>query len=215
MAHFLGFDIETGGFDKKNHTITEVYFAIWDENWNLLEDLQMFMKNDNGEIVGEQEAFDITGIDPEKQLIDPNTLTYTEARKKLTEMLSRHKIPKKRVHYRYLGQNIVAFDIPFMEEQGFFTAEQAKKAGIGHNSLDTTAIVTWLKEMDMLPSNVGSISSLIDYFGLPKGTAHRAKDDVHMQKEIYIKLCNLMKSNTQANLMSQGQDNDLLKIVEL
>jgi hypothetical protein len=55
---------------------------------------------------------------------------------------------------------------------------------------------------------------LIDYFELPKGTAHRAKDDVHMQKEIYIRLCNLLRDNTQANL-GAAQDNDLLKIVEL
>jgi len=212
---YLGFDLETGGFDKFNHTITEAYFAIWDEEWNLLDELHMYLKNDQGEVKGEQEAFDATGINPEELLNSPSTLTYKEGRAKLVEMLEKHKMPRKRVHYRYLGQNIISFDIPFMEIQGFFTEKQAKKSGISHNSLDTTAIVTWLKTMDMLPSNVGSISSLVDYFKLPKGVAHRARDDVHMQKEIYIKLCNLMKSASRDNLSTQGQDNDLLKIVEI
>lgn len=213
--HYLGFDLETGGFDEFEHTINEAYFAIWDEDWNLLEDLHLLLKNDAGEINGTEEAFKITNIDPEEHLANPETITYTEGREKLLAMLSRHKIPKKKIHYRFLGQNIVYFDIPFMKHQGFLTEEQAKKAGIGHNSLDTTAIVTWLKEIGILPSNVGSISSLVDYFDLPKGQAHSAKDDVHMQKEIYIRLCDLLKKSTINNLTQTSSESDLLKIVEL
>jgi len=171
------------------------------------------MKHDNGTIVGEPEAFKITGIDPVVLLDSPDTLTYSEAREKLLSMLEKHKIPGKRSHYKYLGQNIVAFDIPFMQEQGFFTETHAKKAGIHHNAIDTTQIVTWLKDIDVLPSNVGNLGSLVEYFGLPKGIAHRAKDDVHMQKEVYIKLCELFKKNSLNNLGMS--DNDLLKIVEL
>lgn len=213
--NYLGFDLETGGFNEKEHTITEAYFAIWDENWKFKEDLHLFLKNDNGEIHGTDEAFKITGIDPETHLANPNTVTYSEGREELLAMLDRHKIPKKRVHYRLLGQNIVGFDIPFMDAQEFFTKAQSKKAGINHNALDTTLIVTWLKDVGILPSNVGSISSLVEYFGLPKGTAHRAKDDVLMQKEIYLRLCDIMKKISQANLVGQDQNNDLLKIVEL
>ena len=211
--HYLGFDLETGGFDKKEHTINEAYFAIWNEDKVLLEDLHLLLKNDEGEIHGTQEAYEVTGINPEEHLANPETVTYTEGRNRLLEMLTRHKIPKKRNHYRFLGQNIVYFDIPFMEAQGFLSEEQRKKAGIHHNSLDTTGIVTWLKEIDLLPSNVGSISSLVDYFDLPKGTAHTAKGDVHMQKDIYFKLCDIMKKNTMANLNTVSSD--LLKIVEL
>lgn len=212
--HYLGFDLETGGYKKKEHTITEAYFAIWDKEWNLLDELHSYLKNNDGEIHGEEQAFKATGIDPQALLASPDTLMYSEFNVKLKAMLERHKIPKKRVHYRYLGQNIVYFDIPFMEEQGLLTEEEAKKCGISHNALDTTAMVTWLKDMGILPSNVGSISSLVEYFGLPKGTAHRAKDDVHMQKAIYIKLCELIKQVTKANLSNAGQDSDLLKIVE-
>lgn len=212
--NYLGFDLETGGFDKKKHTITEAYFAIWDENWNFVEDLHMYLKNDAGEVIGEQEAFRATGIDPELLLTSPNTLTYTQGRIKLLSLLERHKIPKKRIHYRPLGQNIIAFDIPFMQEQGFLSETQLKKAGIHHNALDSTCIVTWLKDMGVLPSDVGNLGSLVDYFNLPKGTAHRAKDDVWMQMEVYRKLCDLFRKNVATGLGSSA-DNDLLKIVEL
>lgn len=211
---YLGFDLETGGFDKKKHTITEAYFGIWDEKWNLIDEIHLFLKNDNGEIIGEKEAFDISGINPEKQLLDPSTLTYSEGRVKLLSVLEKYKIQGKRSHYKLLGHNISGFDIPFMEEQGFFTSQHIKKAGISHNPLDTTVLVSWLKDMDVLPSTVGSLGSLVEYFELPKGTAHRAKDDVHMQKNVYIKLCELFKSNSINNLKS-SDNNDLLRIVEL
>jgi hypothetical protein len=193
----------------------EGYFALWDENWNFVEDLHLLLKNDQGQIFGEEEVFKIIGIDPEQHLLNPNTITYSEGREKLHEMLNRHKQPKKRSHYRFLGQNILGFDIPFMQTQGFFKEEDIKKAGISHNPLDTTCIVTWLKDINVLPDHVGSISSLIDYFELPKGTAHRAKDDVHMQKEIYVRLSNLLKKNAVDNLQSNLVDSDLLKIIEL
>jgi hypothetical protein len=66
-----------------------------------------------------------------------------------------------------------------------------------------------------LPDNVGSISSLVEYFNLPKGVAHRAKDDVLMQKEIYLKLCDLFKKSMIANLSGVNSNSDLLKIIEL
>jgi DNA polymerase III alpha subunit (gram-positive type) len=212
---YLGFDLETGGFDMDNHTINEAYFAIWDEDWNLLEDLHLLLKNDEGLINGSEEAYKITGIDPKEHLENPNTITYSEGRQKLIDMLERHKIPKKRNHYRFLGQNIMGFDIPFMERQGFFTQEDRKKCGINHNSLDTTCIVTWLKDIGALPSTVGNLGSLVKYLELPQGTAHRAKDDVHMQKAVYIKLCSIIKNSMESNLRSYGEDSDLLKIVEL
>jgi DNA polymerase III alpha subunit (gram-positive type) len=211
--HYLGFDLETGGLDETKNTIMEAYYAIWDENWNLLEDLELHMTDDEGNVNAEQEALDITGINLEEHMARPDLVTYSQGRAKLEEMLQRHKIPKKRTHYRFLGQNIAGFDIPFMKHQGFMNPEQMKKAGINHNPIDTTILVTWLKQIGILPTSVGSIGSLIEYFGLPQGKLHSAKDDVLMQKEIYIRLCDIMRKSTVANLGSV--DSDLLKIVEL
>lgn len=211
--HNLGFDLETGGFDPKEHTIMEAYFAIWDENDNLIDELHLLLKDDNGNVNATESALEATGMNVEEHLANPNTITYSEGREKLIAMLQRNKIPGKQKHYRYLGQNVIAFDIPFMHESGFFTKEMAKKYGINHNAVDTTVLVTWLKDLDMLPNSVGSISSLVEYFGLSKGTAHTAKDDTHMQKDIYIKLCNMMKQAAKNNLTSG--DSDLLKVVEL
>lgn len=214
VTMYIGFDLETGGFDKKRHTITEAYFAIWNDDWVLVDELHMYLKNDNGEVIGEDEAFKVSGINRNELLANPDTLTYTQGRTKLISMLEKHKTPGKRIHYKFLGQNITAFDIPFMEEQGLFTSQHIKKCGISHNPIDTTNIVTWLKDMNILPSTVGSLSTLVEYFGLPKAAAHRARNDVHMQKDVYVKLCDLFKNNAIANL-NNTDNNDLLKIVEL
>ena len=213
--HYLGFDLETGGLNEDEHTIMEAYFAIWDEKWNLLEDLELHMTDDNGNVNAEQEALDITGINLAEHMERPDLLTYSQGREKLEEMLQRHKIPNKRTHYRFLGQNIAGFDIPFLKRQGFMSAEQMKKAGINHNPIDTTILVTWLKSIGVLPSDVGSITSLVKYFELPEGKAHTAKDDVHMQKAIYVKLCDLLRASMLNNLTQGNAESDLLKIVEL
>jgi len=156
----------------------------------------------------------MTGIDPDELLANPDTVTYTEGRQKLTEMLLKHKIPKKRNHYQWLGQNIASFDIPFMEAQKFFTSEQSKKCGVHHNVLDTTVYATWLKRIGILPNDVGNLGSLVKYFGIETREAHRAKDDVLMQKEVYIAMSDMIKKMSIGNLNSTG-NNDLLKIVEI
>ena len=213
--NYLCYDLETGGLDKHKHTITEAFFAIWDEEWNLLDTLHLYLKNDAGEVIGEEAAWKMTGIDPDELLANPDTITYSEGREKLLTMLKKHKIPRKRNHYQFLGQNIAAFDGPFMEAQGFLTQEHRKKAGIHHNVLDTTIYITWLKKLGILPATVGSLGSLVEYFDLQKREAHRAEDDVYMQKDVYIALCDLIKQMSIGNLNSTDSSNDLLKIVEL
>lgn len=213
--NILAYDIETGGLDKQNHTITEAFFALYSEDFTLLDTLHLYLKNDDGEVKGEEQAFKLTGIDPEELLANPDTVTYSEGREKLRAMLEPHKLPNKRNHFQFLGQNIAAFDGPFMEIQGFLTQEHKKEMGIHHNVLDTTVYITWLKKLGILPSDVGNLGSLVKYFGLQAREAHRAEDDVFMQKEVYLALCDMIKKMSVANLNSTGTSSDLLKIVEL
>lgn len=209
------YDLETGGLDKFNHTITEAFFAVFDENWVQLDSLHLYLKNDAGEVKGEEQAFKITGIDPDELLANPDTVTYTEGREQLLTMLAKHKLPKKQKHFQLLGQNIAAFDGPFMEIQGFLTQEHKKTAGIHHNVLDTTVYTTWLKKLGILPDDVGNLGSLVKYFGLQGREAHRAEDDVYMQKDVYIAMSDMVKKMALNNLNSVGSSSDLLKIVEL
>ena len=197
-------------FDKKKHTITEAYFAIWDEDWNLLEDLHLLLKNDDGEVIGEQQAFETTGINPETHLLDPDTITYTEGREKLLAMLTRHKIPKKRKHYMPAGHNIL-FDLNFIWEQLIEKEDWEKTVHYG-KKMDTYIVCTFLQDMGILPDDLGKLTSLVEYFGIPMGKAHTARGDIEMNIDVYKAIKAMMYSKKQD--MAAISTNSLLEIIE-
>ena len=178
--HYLGYDLETGGFDKKRDSVMTAYFAIWDEKWDLLDELDLKLKPDSGEIIAQPGALKVTGLNVEEHLADPETITYTEGRAKLFTMLDKHKIPRKRKSFQALGHNIIKFDNPYCHESGFIPEKDWMKY-MHHNDLDSLALVTALKKFGLLPQQVGNLSSLVEHFGLELGQAHTARDDVHMQ----------------------------------
>lgn len=213
--HFIAFDIETGGFNSEVNTILEAYFAIYDKNFKLIEDLELLLVNDEGLANAEEEALKVTGINLEEHLKNPKTIKYSEGRKKLFDMLTRNKIEGKKRSFRALGQNIVYFDMPFIHRQKFIAEDEWKKY-IHHNALDTTQITTFLKEIGMLPEHVGSLSSLAEHFGIANAGAHRAKNDVQMQVQIYQRLADAVKKNHIDKASSVSVNNsDLFKIIEM
>lgn len=211
MMH-LFFDMETTGLDEQKNDILTAYFAIYNENLEFIDDLDLMLKPDdpNKVIIYDIEAFETTGINLEDHLKNPATITYSKGRELLTKMLIKHKIPNKRSHYRYSGQNI-GFDIKFLKEH-MGDSEGFEKL-INHGNIDTFQIATFLKECDMIAADVGNLGSLVDYFGLPMGTAHNAKEDVLMTVNVYRAMKNMMKDKKAG--MSGVADNDLLSIVEL
>jgi DNA polymerase III alpha subunit (gram-positive type) len=208
--HYLAFDLETGGLDNKKHSIMEAYFAIYDENERFIEDLYLKIKPDNGIIVYEEEAIKVTGIDPEELLKNPSTVTYTEAKARLLTLLNNHKIKGKRNHYRVLGQNI-GFDLGFIFEQ-LVDKEDWEKI-VHRTPIDTYIITTFLRDCGMMPEDVGSLSSLAEYFGIPLLEAHSAKDDVKMTVSVYFKMKELMKS-TKKGLAVSFDSEDIFSIIE-
>jgi DNA polymerase III alpha subunit (gram-positive type) len=208
--HYLGFDLETGGLDKTKHSIMEAYFVIYDENERFIEDLYLKMKPDDGVIVWEQEAIEITKIDPFKHAEDPDTLTYSQAREKLMLFLNKHKIKGKRSHYKPTGQNI-EFDLGFIWEQ-LIPKEDWDKL-VSKAVLDTYRIITFLKDTGSLPQEIGNLSSLAEYFGIPLLNAHGAKDDTIMAMNVYFALKNMQKM-AKKDIASSAAYDDIFEIIE-
>lgn len=208
--HYLGFDLETGGLDKKKHSIMEAYFAIYDENERFIEDLYIKMKPDDGILVWEQEAIDITGIDPHKHEQDPDTITYTEAKAKILQFLNKHKIKGKRSHYKPTGQNI-DFDLGFIWEQ-LIPREDWEKI-VSKSTLDAYRIVAFLKDCGVLAQEIGNLSSLAEYFGIPILNAHGAKDDTIMAMNVYFALKNMQKQ-AKKDIALQASSDDIFAIIE-
>jgi hypothetical protein len=64
----------------------------------------------------------------------------------------------------------------------------------------------------VFPVDVGSLTSLVEYFQIPMQEAHHARDDVLMNIEVYRAIKNMMQ--TKKRNMSSGSNLSLLQIVE-
>lgn len=209
--HYLWFDLETTGLDEKKNDILTAYFTIYNENLEYVDELDLMLKpNDpNKTIIYDQGAFDATGIVLEDHLKNPNTITYAEGMAKLTALLVKHKIPNKRKHYKYSGQNI-EFDIKFLKEH--LSDEDGWEKLVGFNNIDTYRIATFLSDCGIIASDVGNLGSLVEYFGLPMLQAHTAKDDVLMTIAVYRAMKNMIQDKKDS--ISGISESNLLSIVE-
>jgi len=209
--HYLFFDCETGGLDESVHSLLTAYFAIYDENFKLIEDLDLKLKPENGKLVTVPEALKVTGIDIEEHLKDPETITYSEGKALLLKMLTKHKIKGKRKHYRPSGQN-VGFDINFVKAQ--LTGVDDFNSMIHHRPIDTLSITTILQDIGILPKDLGNLGSLVDYFKIPMGNAHDAKEDIRMTVDVYKSITKLLIGLRDSGVSNAGNSNSLLEIIE-
>lgn len=207
--HYLWWDTETGGLNYKKHPVLTMYLAICDKDLNIIEDLDLKVKPESMEgLEIEQEALDVNGINIEEHFADPETIIYSEAKVKIQNMLSRHKIPRKRKSFRSCGHNI-GFDEDFMIH--YIMGEDWAKL-VHHAKLDTYSGCVLLQEFGILPENLGSLTSLVEHFKIPQREAHRAKDDVLMNIEMYKAMKKMMSGKKQG---MAGIDQNLLSIVEM
>lgn len=209
--NYLFFDCETGGLDHTKHDLLTAYFAIYDKNLNIIDDLYLQLKPSDGRYPNaEQAALDVTKINLEEHLADSNTVTYAEGSKKLVALLERHKIKGKRRHYRPAGHNI-GFDRPFVWK--YLLPEDEWRKTVHHNSLDTLRILTFLQDVGMLPPELGTLTSMVSYFNIQMGEAHNAREDIKMNVEVYKCLRNMLRSKKES--LAGVDSNSLLQIVEM
>jgi len=207
--HYLFFDGEMGGTDKDVHSLLTLYFVIYNEKWEKLDELELYLKPDDGDIVAVQEALDVTGIDVKTHLEDPRTIPYSEGKVILLDFLTKHKIKGKRNHFRPCGQNI-QFDEGFIMTQ--LMTEEEWRSLVHYRALDTLTILTFLQDVGFLPAELGNLGSQVEYFGVPMGKAHDAKGDVMMNVDVYKAYCKLVME--KKDNMSGVSTNNLLSIVE-
>ena len=206
--HYLWYDTETGGLDYKKSPVLTMYMAICDQDHNVIADLDLKLKPESMEgLIIEQGAINANGIDIDAHLADPNTLTYAQARPIIIKFLEDNKIPKKRKSFRPSGHNI-PFDDDFIKH--YLLGDDWDRL-VHHGKLDTFTLTVGLIDMGILPNNLGSLTSLVEHFGIPMGEAHTAKGDVHMNIKMY-KAMRQMVSSLKTNVSSI--DKNLLSIIE-
>lgn len=212
--HYLWSDTETSGKNKLKHKILTVYFAIYNDKLEFMDELDLKVKPDDcksvEDIPFQPEALETNGINLEQHINDPETITYSEAKKVIIEFLEKYKIPNKRKHFRLSGHN-VEFDKQFILEM--LVDEDSWEKLVHYNTIDTLRITTFLQDCGFIPADVGSLGSMVEYFGIPMGLAHNAREDIKMTVNLYRAILQMMKE--KKNNLSGVSEHSLLSIVEL
>lgn len=180
-ALYLPFDTETGGLGD-DVSILSAHFAVCDEDMNVLDELSLFTKPNNGQYVVNAEALIINKID----LISHDRIanTYSEAGGLLRDFLWKHSQNGK-VKLVPIGKN-VGFDIKKVTDNllGVKTWNQF----VSYRLYDITGLVIYLKRQGALPENApDSLEKLAHYFDIPID-AHTAKGDNLAQIEVLKRL---------------------------
>ena len=159
-AIFLPFDTETGGIGPDVSLLT-AHFAICDANWNILAELYLAMKPNDGIYKTTAEALTINKIDLINH--DKIALTYSESGARLRDFIKLHSQDGK-IKLQPMGKN-VAFDVLKVTDNilGAKTFNQY----VSYRCYDITPLVTFLKRTKRLELNAPeSLSGLAEYFGI-------------------------------------------------
>lgn len=207
--HYLWYDTETGGLNYKINPVLTLYFALCDKNQDIFAELDLKLKPDSMDgLIIEQGALDVNKINIDKHFADPETLTYSQAKVVILDFLHKHKIAGKRgKSFQPCGHNI-PFDDDFIIHH--LLGDEWRK-NVHHRKLDTSSLTSGFVDMGLFPENVGSLTSLVEHFNVPRDEAHTAKGDVRMNIKVY-KSMKKMISGLKANVSSV--DKNLLSIIE-
>lgn len=205
---FMAFDTETGGLDCKKADLLTAYFGIIDEELKLVDELYLKVKPDGGRLpICEAQALAVNKINVKEHLADPETITYSEAKVKVSTLLKKYLKKKGRFsNIRPLGYN-VPFDVGWTQE---YILPKEEWLGILHyKHVDVMERVDFLKEAGWFPPELGSLGTVVDYLQLPKRDAHNAREDTLMTVDVYKRLLEIMKAKKEG-----GQTQDLISLLE-
>ena len=208
MSKFLlAFDTETGGLDPKLADILTFYMAVVDENFKIIDELDLKLKPDTGFPRADAGALKVNGINLDLHMADPTIIIYSEARVKILAMMKKyHKKNGRFNNLIPLGQN-VQFDLDMTWEH--LIPKQEWLSLSHYMTICTKHRIDFLKECGWLPQEIGTLGSVVDHMGLPKRAAHNAKEDTLMCLDVYKALLAMMESK-KSN--SGGQD--LISLLE-
>ena len=214
---YLVLDTETGGIGPDVSLLT-VYLGVLDENLNLLDELELFLKPNDGIYKTTAEALGINKINLVEH--EKKAVTYREGGTLLFQFLQKNSfvfqyiVPAGTdiVHIRYIGDlsmykdivqpigstidkleplgHNVAFDIIKIKDN--LISEGSWLKFVSYRLLDTGTIGNFLKKKGKIPKEIsGSLSSYCDHFKVDKTGAHDAKKDCEMTVAIFKEMLKL------------------------
>lgn len=175
---YIACDTETGGIGPDVSLLT-AYLAILDEEFNIIDELDLAIKPDNDIYHVTAEALGINKID----LIKHQAVAIT--RGKAGELLRDHLVKNSdngKIKLIPLGHN-VAFDMEKLYEN-ILNKKEAQKY-VSYRTLDTGSTGRFLITAGYIPDSVtGSLGSYVEHLGVKKREAHTARGDVEMTVDV-------------------------------
>lgn len=208
---YMPWDTETGGLNEKKADLLTAFFCIMNDEFQILEELYLKLKPDGGRLpIAEAGALKVNGIDLQKHLSDPETVTYTEGKEKLKVMIKRHL---KR-NGRFSNITPMGYNCPFDVRwtQHHLLPQEDWESLLHYKNSDVMAAVDFLKEVGWFPKTLGSLGTVVDYLGIPTRNAHNAKEDTLMTIDVKKKIIELMKSKKDGG--GAGASQDLISLLE-
>lgn len=169
---YVAFDTETTGLKHEDCRIIELAAEVLDEDFNILDRMDMFVKLPEGERLPEN-ITKLTGITDE-MLIDEGVDEHIAANR-FMDMINGDKV--------VLMAHNAAFDIAFIKDMFIRTGIPVEKLC----SVDYIDTLTISKDRKLYPHR---LQDMIDHYGLKAQNSHRAIDDAHAVAELYRALLN-------------------------
>jgi hypothetical protein len=171
---YLALDTETGGL-AENVSLLSAYLQVLDKSFNVLDELELYAKPNDGVYLVEAGGLSVNKIDLINH--DKVAVTYSEAGQKLYKFLQKNSNDGK-LKLIPLGKN-VHFDI-----QGLYKHLVNKKNAekfVSYRNIDITTFARCLQIQGKIPANMSlSLFSLADLLNVTNsvlGNPHEAKYD--------------------------------------
>lgn len=192
---FLVIDTETGGLDPQRNTLLTASFRVLDNDLKQVDALDLFMAPDDEYRVNAS-ALGVNRIDILAH--SKVAINMLEARLRLVELLDRWSKPNR---LTVVGHN-VGFDLAFIHHQLLSKHEWEKR--VSYRVMDTQVVAMYLQIAGRLKAGSTSLKALAFALGVPQRAAHTAADDAEVTAEVFRRLVDYGKKNSQETIEDFG-----------
>lgn len=194
---YIAFDCETTGLHEDSDLLT-VWFGIYNSNFKLLDELELYTKPDTGFYKVQAQALEVNKINLVEH--DKLAIYYKEVKPLLYKFLVKNIIGENKLFFSDevlenkrlipIGQN-VQYDINKICNT--LISKGSWENFISRRALDTMYIAKYLQTIGKIPQDISiSLGNLIEYFEINvDGNQHESKYDAIATVEVLRKMLKL------------------------
>ncbi len=181
---YIFLDCEMGSVDIE-YSLLSAYFLATNNDIQKVDELELFVKPDDGKYIVRGEAMGVNKIDLYAH--DLKAITYKEAGTVLYRWLDRitNGGQDKLVPVGHGIYGDIQFIIKYLMSRGSW------EKFTSYRKLDTQAVCVFLKACGRFPDDVsGSLVSIAKHFGIPvdENAAHDARYDALLTQQVFLAL---------------------------